>query len=157
MNIKPSVYESLTVRQRVIATIEAEARGDDDEVLRLRDTCPKYTYRQADAEYSHAMLRIVVHSVAVESDIRGNIIGACMAMLMDHDEALQKFLQNIANIRAAWCAVMQERGIEPDVMKKFSPPTHFSADLIYDLLPKPDEKAVGVIAEGMREFLMECN
>jgi hypothetical protein len=153
MNIKPRVYESLTPRQRVIATIEAEARDDDDEVRRLRNTCPKFTYRQTDAEYSQTMIRIVAFSLAVESDIRGNIIGALLAVMMDHDDALEKFLQNIANIRAAWDSVLEEMGIDPETMKKFAPPPHFANDFIYDLLPEPDERAVVEIAEGMREFL----
>lgn len=139
MNIKPSVYESLTPRQRVIATIEAEARGDENEVTRLRDTCPKYTYRQHDAEYTQGMIRVIACSLAVESDIRGNIIGALIAAIADHDDAMQKFLQNIANIRAAWHSVLEEIGIDPDIMKKFAPPQHFSNEFIDRLLPEPDE------------------
>jgi hypothetical protein len=152
MNIKESVYESLTPRQRVIATIEAEARGDEAEAQRLRDTCPQYTYRQADAEYSQTMIRIVAYSMAVEADIRGNAIGACMALLMDHDDALKKFLQNMANIRAAWHGVLEEMGIDPAAIKKFMPPPHIAADVLYDLLPEPDEKTVVKIAEAMRNF-----
>lgn len=157
MNIKPSVYESLTPRQRVIATIEAEARGDDDEVLRLRDTCPKYTYRQTDVEYTHAMVRLIALSLAVESDIREQIIGVLLSAIMGRDDTLNKFLQNIANIRAAWHTVLKEMMLDPAAMKKFSPPQHCSADILHNLLPEPDENAMREIVGEVREFLRVCN
>lgn len=153
MNIKPSVYESLTSRQRVIATIEAEARGDEAEAQRLRDTCPKYTYRQTDAEYSQTMIRIVAFSLAVESDIRGQMIGVLLSVVMEHDDALEKFLQNMANIRAAWGQTIETLGIAPDTMRRFSPPPHMGALFMDDLLPEPDEKVVADVAGEMREFL----
>lgn len=53
MNIKPQIYESLTPRQRVIASIEALARGDEEEKRRLVKSCPKKSYLQTDTAYSH--------------------------------------------------------------------------------------------------------
>lgn len=153
MNIKPSVYESLTPRQRVIATIEAEARGDEDEVLRLRDTCPKHTYRQTDVEYTHAMVRLIALSLAVESDIREQIIGVLLSAIMDRDDTLNKFLQNIANIRAAWIETIETLGIAPDSMKKFGPPQHIGVLLINDLLPEPDAGAIIGIKNSMRQVI----
>jgi len=57
--IKPMVYEALTPKQRVIATLEAEARDDQAEVRRLVETCPKVTYRANDERYSGTMRGIV--------------------------------------------------------------------------------------------------
>ncbi len=138
MNIKSSVYESLTPRQRVIATIEAEARGDDDEVHRLVDTCPKFTFRQNDTEYSYTMVRLIALKLAIESDIRGYVIGALLSIIVEHNDALQVFLQDIANTNAAWNETMEVLGIDPASMKKFA--------------PEPDA-AVLTIRKNMQDFL----
>ncbi len=151
MNIKNSVYESLTPRQRVIATIEAEARGDEQEAQRLLATCPKKTYTQADSAYTDMMLHLVAMSIAIETDVRGNVIGALIAVIMEHDDALQVFLQNIANIRAAWHETLEAQGIAPDVMRKFSAPLeHEGIKFVEGMLPEAQPEAVAVIREGIR-------
>lgn len=68
-SISPTVYESLTPRQRIIATIEAEARDDQDEVQRLVKTCPKKTYRMNDADYAEEVQLLLADSMAMECDM----------------------------------------------------------------------------------------
>lgn len=153
MNIKDSVYESLTSRQRVIATIEAEARGDDDEVRRLRDTCPKKNYLQTDAAYTDMMMRLIILTLSVEADIRGNTIGVLISVIMDHDDALHVFLKRIANIQEAWHQMLEELGIDSNSMKKFGPPGSILTELIYTLIPEPDLESIPEIRKSMSELL----
>ncbi len=150
-DIKPIVYESLTPRQRVIATIEAEARGDEVEAKRLVATCPRKTYTQADAAYTDMMIHLVAMSVAIESDIRGYLIGTLLAVIMEHDDTLQVFLQKIANVRAAWRETLEVQGIDPDVMRKFTAPLeHEGIKFFEDMLPEAEPEDVAKEKEGMQ-------
>ena len=63
-----------------------------------------------------------------------------------------KILQKIANDRAAWHSILEDMGIDPGTMEKFAPPSHIAAEIFYDFLPEPDEKAVIEIARRMRNF-----
>jgi len=152
IGIKPAIYETLTPRQRVIATIEAEAREDEDEVRRLVATCPKNTYSQNDAAYTDMMMKLAGMSVAIECDTRGHVIGALLAIIMEHDDALQVFLQNIANIRAAWHGTLAGLGIEPDIMEKAAPLQHTGMEFVIDLVPEPDAETVEKFRDDMQAY-----
>ena len=54
MGTNPAVsqlYEHFAPPERLTLTLEAMARGDDAEAARLKDTCPRKAYTQADAAY----------------------------------------------------------------------------------------------------------
>lgn len=148
--IKPIIYENLTPRQRVIATIEAEARGDSGEVKRLVATCPRKTYTQPDAAYTDMMQHLIAMSIAIEADIRGCVIGALVAVITEHDNAFEVFLQKIANVRAAWHETLEAQGIAPDIMRKFAAPLeHVEIKFMEDMIPEAEPKAVAAIRDGM--------
>ena len=153
MNIKPAVYESLTPRQRVIATIEAEARGDDDEVNRLVKTCPKKTYSQADAAYTDTMIKLWALSAAIECDIRGNIIGFLVSVLMERESTVDIFLQRIANTQAAWDEMLNGIGIDPDSMSKAGIPPHPIFEIIAEHIPSADVESANLYVETLLSCL----
>lgn len=153
MNIKPVIYEQLSPDQRVIATIEAEARGDDIEVERLVKTCPKHTYTMTDPAYTSKIVHIIALSLAVECDIRGYVAGALMSLIIDDDKNMTALLQNIRDICTAWDQTLQEAGISAGSMKKLAPPC-FPYQLFFDpLLPPPNAAQVKFYYRGMQDFL----
>ena len=79
--ITTSVYENLTPKQRVVASIEAESRGDAAVRKRLIQTCPKVTYRQTDAKFSETMDLLLIAAVAIECELRGHALSFLFAML----------------------------------------------------------------------------
>lgn len=68
-DIAQQVYDKLTPRQRIIATIEAEARDDAEEVRRLVKSCPKKTYTMNDANYAEEMQMLLADSMSLECDM----------------------------------------------------------------------------------------
>ena len=48
-------YDTFTVKERIDLTIAALARGDREEFLRFRDSCPKNYYKATDANYTNCM------------------------------------------------------------------------------------------------------
>ena len=92
--IASTVYEDLTPRQRVIASVEAEARGDQDERQRLMSSCPRLNYCRTDAAYSDAMERLMRMALAVEADLRGAALSFLIAVRADPKNA-HIFLQSI--------------------------------------------------------------
>lgn len=111
MNIKSTVYDSLTPRQRVIATLEAEARKDDSEVARLRDSCPYKSYKQRDAAWSDTMTLLMGLSVAYELDL-------CVAALQWERYQNPVFLELMATIEHEYRVALSDYGIELETMVK---------------------------------------
>lgn len=159
MQIKPIVYENLTPRQRVIATIEAEARDDQDEVQRLVKSCPKKNYRANDAAYAETLENLMNLALAVECDLRGNALALMTWSFMDeinievNDGLAQKLLQNIINTRTAWEKTLQEAGISPESMYKAVPLQSPFFGFIEAVLPDPEPETVAEIAGMMGEQL----
>src|SRR4051812_22744984 len=50
-------YGALTASERFALTIEAMARGDEKDADRLEETCPRFTYSHADAEFQDRLRR----------------------------------------------------------------------------------------------------
>ena len=150
MQIKPIVYENLTPRQRVIATIEAEARDDQDEVQRLVKSCPKKTYRANDSEYTETMHELMYVTLGVEYELQRNALGFMAALYLDN-LTLNKFLQNIADIQAAWQETLEGMGIEPVTMRKATSLVPMVIDALEELLPDPDLENVNKIAADMKK------
>jgi hypothetical protein len=90
--ITTSVYENLTPKQRVVASIEAESRGDAAERKRLIQTCPKVTYSQNDAKFSETMDQLLIAAAGIECELRGHALSFLFAMRNDPKNA-HTFLQ----------------------------------------------------------------
>ena len=152
--IASQVYKDLTARQRIIASIEAAARGDETERRRLITSCPKKTYVQTDLEFSESMEKLMVLGMAVECDLRECGLGFFVGLRVDPKNAF-KFLQNYSDIKAAWKIAVSEMGIDPEAMKKAGPPASPILEMIDGLVPAPDRKKAEKLAADMRKIINE--
>ena len=131
MNIKPIVYETLTPQERVIASIEAMARGDAAERKRLMQSCPQKKYLMADAAYTDKMDVLTNLAIAVECDLRGCALNLFIFWVLDELQQEKKlpfwdslqnkipdFLQEMLTIRTAWHEALEEQGINPQTMEE---------------------------------------
>jgi hypothetical protein len=152
MQIKPMIYVSLTPHQRVIATIEAEARGDDAEVQRLIDGCPKKTYRMGDASYVDTIRSLTHVQLRTECMLLTMALAVAAGLYMDaDDDTLKKPLQQIANLRTAWNEALQSEGIGVGAMRKVAGLEPSLIDLFEQILPEPEpEKSAGFM-EGFKD------
>ena len=150
--ITTSVYENLTPKQRVVASIEAESRGDAAERKRLIQTCPKVTYCQNDAKFSETMDRLLTAAAGIECELRGHALSFLFAMLNDPKNA-HTFLQASADIREAWRMTITNMGIDPEAMRKAGPPANPILEIIADMAPKPKKSGVGKVVTQLKELI----
>ena len=150
--IAATVYDDLTPRQRIVASIEAEARHDEGEKRRLITSCPKVTYSSTDARFSETMEKLFSLAMAVEADLRGFALAFLIGVRVDPKNAIQ-LLQPYADLRAAWNSVISEMGIDPKSMKLAGPPQSPVFDLIADIIPKPNKKQSKVLEADMLDLI----
>ncbi len=171
MNIKPAIYENLTAHERVIASIEALARGDEEEKKRLVKTCPKKTYTMSDGAYSDKMKALFDIAMAVECDMRGYALKFLLVQWLDNnlkgdkEEIISKIINKTPlpiseaiSIRQAWHEVLRDEGIDPVMMEKsFNTVKHFAVELIENIAdhmglePNPDN--VKMYKDVLKEYL----
>ena len=135
----------------MIASIEALARDDEEERLRLVSTCPKKTYLQTDWEYSEKMIMLIGMSISVECDLRGQALRVFSAILTNRVPADQ-WLQNMADTRESWNVMLKQMGIDPETMKKAGLPSSPILESIYALLPEPVPENVEKMTVDLNEF-----
>ncbi len=150
--IASQVYQNLKPRQRIIASIEAAARGDETERRLLITSCPKKTYVQTDLEFSESMEKLMVLGMAVECDLRECGLGFFAALRIEPRIA-PNFLQEISDIRAAWETTISAMGIDPEIMKRAGPPPSPILEMIDGLVPAPDRKKAEKLAADMRKII----
>lgn len=115
--INPALYENLTARQRVIATIEAEARDDKEEVQRLAKSCPKITVRRNDPAYSDTLDMLIYVDILMQRNML--MMGMWhFFMLPRHEEVGNMYAQKAANMEEAWRQVIEEKGINYDTFRE---------------------------------------
>ncbi|MBL3676167.1 MAG: hypothetical protein JKP92_01475 [Alphaproteobacteria bacterium] len=119
--IKPMVYEALTPKQRVIATLEAEARDDQAEVRRLVDTCPKHTYRATDERYSYTMRTVTMLVIFLEMELRGIALAAAVASWQKHGTRAA-FLRNMLTLHTAWAQAFAAKGLDFALAERMAAP-----------------------------------
>ena len=141
MKIKPVIYENLTHRQRIIASVEAAGRQDRQEITRLVKSCAKKNYIQTDAAYSEVMDALMTVALYVECDLRGHALLYVAALNNDSDLSGQA-LQNIANTQAAWHEKLKDMGINPKIMKQAAAPSHPTIEIIMGFCPEPELEQV---------------
>lgn len=153
MKLKTIVYENLTVRERIIASVEALARGDMDERQRLISSCPKKTVTQTDPAYADVMERLMYMALAVQCDLRTEAI--CFQFALKAEEPFDIFLRRMASIQAAWHQTLEEYGIDPASMDKATRPPHPIVDLLMDLVGavEPDPEKTEEYKDAMADFL----
>ena len=157
MNIKSLIYDNLTTQQRLIASIEALARGDDSEHEKLVKTCPKKHYQQADYLYSGVLQGLMATAVSVELDLTKDalsMIACCMAESPAMEDKAGDFLQRISNCHTAWTETLEVMGLDPEAMAKLIKPLrHPIVDCILAAeLPDPEGEAVKTRKEALEAF-----
>lgn len=157
MKIKTHVYEGLKPMERVIATIEANARGDAPEFERLINTCPKENYFHADPVYTDNLRILITLSSAVECDLRGNLIGVLLAMISKKDDAILKFSENISSILSAWHETLNSYGVRSLSMDKFGVQTHATLKEIREFLPDPNKELLAYYKEVLENCLAKAS
>lgn len=60
--INPAIYKEISNGQRANAAYAAILRGDDKEAARLVETCGQKTYRQADLDFTDALIKRIAES-----------------------------------------------------------------------------------------------
>ncbi|MEJ6501402.1 MAG: hypothetical protein QNL54_07865 [Rhodobacterales bacterium] len=147
-DISLSVYRNLTSAQRVVASIEALARGDEEEKRRLVKSCPRKSYTQNDAQYTRTMENLLDLAIAVEADLREYVIYFLIAIRADPTNAVE-FLQRYSDLRAGWNSAISRMGIDPESMRKAGPPPCPVFEMIEDLVPPPNSEVVEKLAAEM--------
>ncbi len=142
--IPPAVYEALTSRQRLAATLVAQGRSDDGEISRLLRSQPSH-----DASLNTQLNWVNGLALAVECDIREAMIGFLIGF--DRNEELEtSCLQRIANLRKAWSLVMQDIGVHSDDVERASPPCSAFLEVVLPHLPEPDSDYAYNLAQSIK-------
>lgn len=167
--IKDNIYEKLTVRQRIIASIEAMARDDKDEKFHLFQSCPRFEYKMNDLQFSSKLDALQELALVVENDLRGCLLDFFLESFLHKAGAadfstlpagITKFpeiIQDMLSIREAWHKFLSEEGISLSIMEA----AH--KDLPHDLIGLfvqagenlgllPDEYATGVYKNLLRNY-----
>jgi len=170
--IKTTTYESLNPEQRLVATIEASGRGDDDEVQRLFSTCPRKTYTQTDAAFANKHLLVVTVAMAIELELASIALSAFMSifhqsenfkakikktkrfedMKAEEMHQLAAMLEAIAAMDAAAARWFEAKGISRENWIKFRPKRHLVVDFWANLAPEPSEDDVQHVLEQFAEI-----
>jgi hypothetical protein len=74
-------YACLTAPERFALTIEAMARGDENEADRLEDACPTHSYHMHDLEYRDRMRRAYLIALMVSLNMREGLAQIRMAKI----------------------------------------------------------------------------
>lgn len=147
-NIPATVYEQLTPKQRVVAYVEALARADDAEQRRLVNSCPRRAYGQMDRRFTDAMETLMDMAMAVEADLKECALRFFVLFRVDPKESVG-FLQDFANIRAAWKMTLTAMGIDEEAMLLAGPPSSPVFELIEALVPEPQLEESEALSGGM--------
>lgn len=150
-NISAHVYESLTNRQRIIATVEAEARDDAEEVQRLVKTCPKKSYLMTDADFSEGMQSLLIRSMAFECDMADMAIHYLFLSWLKKGDP-EAFLASMSVLQATWHEELEDMGIDPAAMEKIGKPRSEVVSFLLDQAPPPDPAKVKALRERFSEF-----
>jgi len=152
--VSPLVYEGLTPKQRVVACIEALARGDEDERRHLIRSCPKLIYHQSDACFSESMERLMGLAMAIEADSK-ELLLRFFVLNQVEPESSQECLQDFANLREAWKMTLNAMGIDEETMASAGPPSSPVFGLFKGFVPTPQKKGRDIFSRNVEMFESE--
>lgn len=150
-SILASLYQKLTVRERIIATIVAEGRSDNAEVRRLVSSCPKQAYQITDPAFSDTMQSLSYASMALEADLRGLALRYFIYLYMKHPEA-EEHLQDMVDMRAGWLALLEELGVPANAVGSFGAPMDPVVRSLLDKGLEPDAASARAYKESLSAF-----
>ena len=142
--LKDKAYYDLSTRERIIASVEASARGDENEIQKLIKTCPRKNYSSTDFSYSKRMDYLFTMQMAVECDITSKTLDYIFAVLAMMDKDLEKAIyieeysiQYITDIYTAWNEFLTDNGINIKTMDKMIDNTRHP--YVKNILKRPGE------------------
>ncbi|MDR3478581.1 MAG: hypothetical protein P4M14_11190 [Gammaproteobacteria bacterium] len=124
LNITDKNYSQLTAKERVNLALAAFSRGDENEISRLKRTCPRKHYTMIDAEYIGSIegLVWVVTQFSEMCDFSYNKIILCEAYIAmftflneypqhENDDNLEKFCnaktEHVSNLKSVYQALSE--------------------------------------------------
>jgi len=149
MKIKPKIYESLTINQRIITAIEAITRGDKDEADFLLKTCPKEELANYKRNYNNYINRIRLISLSIENYIQSNILDYLFFLRSGLRKDFNISLQNISDIKCAGYQLFKDMGLSETTIEKLSPAHHFTIETLLNIAPEPDLNRVKTIRKAI--------
>jgi hypothetical protein len=152
MQIRTSVYESLTPLQRISATLKALDRNDEKEVRRLTETCPLKTYRQRDAEFSDRMEALLTLSMAVEFDLTAYALSYFSPDASEENK--RSILQSMANLHGGWVAMIVDIADSAQSILKIGPPRHRQVDALLQISPPCQISETATIREEFKYYVL---
>jgi hypothetical protein len=148
--IVDTVYQNLAPDSRLVAVIEAIARGDERERERLTSSCPRVTCHQRDPRFTEKMDRLMGLALAIEADLKECALRFFVTLRLDPENSTEH-LQAFANILDAWQRTLRKIGIDAQAMASAGPPTSPVFELLQDLIPEPElEQSEALCSEILR-------
>jgi hypothetical protein len=140
-NLSDKYYQALEAHERVVLSVEAESRGDDEELHRIRDTAPKKTYQQLEHEYVDTMMQIYTVSIAIEHDMLSNALTFAWAFGSKDSQlqvAAKRALQAIANLEAGRKRIFANLGVSEEAADAYGPERHPVLEHLIGVVPEPN-------------------
>ncbi|WP_027371132.1 hypothetical protein [Desulfovermiculus halophilus] len=154
-NLNDKYYKALKAHERVVLSVEAEARGDDDELHRIKDTAPKKLYEQLEHEYVDTMMQLCTVSIAFESDMLSNALTFAWAFGSENSQlqvAAEKALQTIANLEAGRKRIFADLGVSTEAADAYGPKRHPVLEHLVSVAPEPngdDDKEIERVGQSL--------
>lgn len=133
--------------------IEAIARSDDAEWDKIRDACPKKTYKQEDHRFINAFQLLTSQALSVEL----NLTSSCLSMILlnkaGEDDGAERCLQDMVDTYTGWKEHVESLGIDikamDGMMKKLKhPAVALFMEKYPDDMPDPNPEKVKEHREG---------
>lgn len=157
MTIPAEIHASLSPSARIRASVSAIARGDDEELKTLAETCPRKTYRQADTAFLDRMEGIIKLSMAVTADLQGLALDFFIAARVEDAESMKTALVVLASVEAAWQTILSDLGIDPEEMAKAAPPRHDAVGTLLGIAAgREHPEIIEAHLDAMRAHLATC-
>jgi hypothetical protein len=154
MTIPAEIHARLSASERIRAAVSAMARGDDEELQTLKETCSKKPYLMTDPAYSEAMERLLALALAVESDLQAMALDFFLASRLEVPEVVHESVATAAALESAWQEFLAELGIPRHEMTNAGPPRHHAVKTILHLADgEENAAAVQSCLESMRAYL----
>lgn len=150
--ISSSTYRNLPPNARIVAYLEAVARGDELEARRLVSSCPKVACRQTDPRFANKMAGMMKLAMAVQADLKESALCFFVSLRIDPHNSTAH-LQDFADIRQAWAKTLKALGVSNESMARAGPPTSPVFSLLEDLLPEPEFEKSQALSEEMLKLL----
>lgn len=141
----------------LIASVEANARGDQTEIEKLIKTCPRKRYLSSDNAYSSRMDYLFAMQMAVEADLAKHCLNYVLIMLsrIDTQEINlleENTLQAISDLYTAWENFLSDKRIKIESMNEIVKDIrHPYVNMMLKSLTEPNQEQVKIYRDIFEE------